>query len=151
MGQNTLAELRGHLRGALWFGVEHGHGGINNRSGLSGEGHVPQMDQVERRLTNAEDKGPALFQADVRRAFDQLLRQSMRYASERTHRAGKHDHAVTWVAAACNASADVFVGHQVDLVRWCLQEGCQHMRAACAAEFFGKDAQCAVRKYEIHP
>lgn len=60
-----MDELKRHLVCGLGLVVESRHDGEDGGAGLCGLGHVAQMDEVERRLTDAENKLTTLFEGDI--------------------------------------------------------------------------------------
>jgi len=110
MCEDSVDELSGHVGGALRQVVERGDGGEDNGSGVGGQLHIAQVDAIERRLTNAEDEWSAFLEADVGGALNEVRGETVCNGGERSHRAGKDDHAIGGVAAAGDVSADVTVG-----------------------------------------
>ena len=126
MCEDSVDELAGHFAGALRQIVKRGDGGEDGRSGVGGELHVAQVDAVEGSLADAEDEWATFLKADVGGALDEVRGETVGDGGERSHGAGKNDHAVGGITAAGDVRADVVVCEVLQL------------RAGCAEEFLGK-------------
>lgn len=110
MCEDSVDELAGHFAGALRQIVKRGDGGEDGRSGVGGELHVAQVDAVEGSLADAEDEWATFLKADVGGALDEVRGETVGDGGERSHGAGKNDHAVGGITAAGDVRADVVVG-----------------------------------------
>ena len=71
--------------------------------------HVVDMDRTEGRLAHHEYQAALLFHLHVGRTQQQVFAVTTRDAGKRLHGAGRHDHAIDRIGAACNGGADVLV------------------------------------------
>ena len=82
------------------------------------------MDTIERGFADAENKWTALLKADIGSALNEIRGETICDCSERSHGAGKDDHAIGGIAAAGDVGTDVVVGEVLQF------------QAGCAEEFF---------------
>lgn len=115
MCEDSVDELTGHLGGALRKIVERRDGGEDGGSGVGRELHVAQVDSIKRSFADAEDEWTALLEADVGCALNEIRGQAVGDGCERSHGAGKDDHAIGGVAAAGDVCTDVVVGKVLQL------------------------------------
>ena len=109
MRQDSVDELAGHLGGVLGMVVEGGDYGEDGGSGVGGELHVAKVDAVQRGLSDTEEQGTALLEADVGGALDEVRGETVGDGGESPHGAGQDDHGIGEVTAAGDVGCDVGV------------------------------------------
>ena len=90
--QDAVDEVASDVVNGLRVVVEGGDDGIDRSAGLSDGGHIANVDEIEGRLADAEDKRPALLEADIGGAFDEVRGEAMGDAGKRAHGTGKNNH-----------------------------------------------------------
>jgi hypothetical protein len=131
--------------------VEGGDERKDGRARLCDRGHVADVDEVERRLADAEDEAAALLQADVGSALDEVARNAVGDARKRSHGARKDEHRVQWVRTAGDGGADVFVREERDLFRRMAEEFFYQRVASAEACFFREDPQSTGGDDQVDP
>ena len=110
MCEHSVDELAGHLGGALRQVVERGDCREDDGTCVGCELHVAKMDAIEGRFADAEDERTAFFETDVGCPMDEIGGETVGDGSERSHGAGKDDHAVGGIAAAGDVGGDIVFG-----------------------------------------
>jgi hypothetical protein len=115
--EHTECILLGEIVDRFRAVVERGHGRHDNRTRIVHAQHILQMDAVQGRLTQAEDKGATLLQADVSSACEQVGGRAAGNGAERSGGTRDDGHSVHRSAAGRDSGADVFIGEKFDLFR----------------------------------
>ncbi len=149
-----MLEDAGHVIGGdvvdgLRVVVEGGDDGEDGGAGFGGRGHVANVDEIERRFADAEEERTAFLEADGGGALDEVLREAVGDAAERSHGAGQDDHAVGGVGAAGDAGAYVLMGELRDLGGACAEELLNEAVRAVQAGLFGEHTQGAGADDEV--
>ena len=95
-------------RGRAVVKREHGRHEHDTRHARQAR-HVVDMDCTEGRLAHHKHQAALLLHLHIGRTQQQVFAVAARNAGERLHRAGRHDHAVDRIGAACDGSTDVLV------------------------------------------
>jgi hypothetical protein len=141
VGENAVDEVARHLSGALRVVVEGGHDGEDRRSGIGGKLHVSQMNAVERGFADAKDEAATLLEADVGGALDEVRGHAVGDSGQRSHGAGKDDHAVGGGAATGDGGSNVGLVVLGDLGGRRAEELFDQAAATAEMHLFGEDAQ----------
>ncbi len=72
MGEDAVDELARHFGSGLRAVVERGYGREDGGSCIRGEGHVAEMNPIERSFAHAEEKRATFFEAYVGGAMDEI-------------------------------------------------------------------------------
>ena len=150
VGEYAFSEFLGHHLQACRLVIEGRDQREDRRSGIGCKGHVADVDLVERRLSQAKNQRPALFQSYVGGAFDQMLRDSIGNARQRAGAARDDDHRLGRIRPAGHVGTDVGVLLLLDLRRLRADELSNEVGTARQAEFFRKHTKCAVGSNKVY-
>jgi len=135
--------VAGDVVDGLWMVVEGRDYGEDGRAGFGCGGHIADVNEVERGLSDAQDERAALLEADVGGPLDEVLGETVGDAAEGSHGAGQNDHAVGGIGAAGDVGANVLMGELHDFGGRCAEELLDETVGAIQAGLFGEDAQRA--------
>jgi len=117
MGQNAIHELARDVISRGWAEVERWNYGKNRCSSPSCERHVAQMDSTEWCLANAQDQWPALLQAHIGGALDEVISGAVGDPPQRSHAARQDDHGIRGIRATRYIGSDIVIVLLMDLFR----------------------------------
>ena len=129
--------------------VQGGDEGEDGRAGVGGPVHVADVDFVERGFADAEHQRALLFEANVGGTLDEMAGVAVGDAGQGSDAARQDDHSVGGIGAAGDVGSDVGIGLLVDFAGSVAEHALDEFVAAGEGEFFGQDAQGAVRGDEV--
>jgi hypothetical protein len=120
--QHAVGKLARHGFQAFQLGVVGGNQGKNRCTGVGGQGHVANVDSIERCLPHAQHERPAFLQAHVRGAFDEFIGGTVGDPRQRPHAARNNHHGISRIGPAGHIGSDVVIVLLMDLLGLLNQE-----------------------------
>ena len=121
----------------------------DGRAGIGGAIHVADMDFVKRRFTNAENKLPFLFKANIGSPLDQVRRNAIGDTSQSSDAARQNDHGARRIGTAGDIGSDIGVRLLLNFSRVAADELLNEVASTAKAQFLRDDAKRAVGSDEV--
>jgi len=149
VSEYAAGELVGHLIESRRAEIVRRNERKDGRAGVSSTVHVADVNFVEGRFANAENKLPFLFKANVSSTLDQVRGDAVGDTSQSSDAAWQNNHGAGGIGTAGNVGSDIGVRLLVNFSRVAADELLNEVAPAAKAQFLGDDTERAVGSDEV--